>query len=161
MSIKKDTFENDNRIDHKLKKGLSLSFKHYLNEIKDKEASIEEEMYMHVDPHSLNVKDSNITQKSNISRDSITFVENLGCFKLCFDSAQGKKYVFIDQGFWFDICHMSIGENQYLIDGVSQEWFIVKDDSHSISFINTNWDIEASIDFDFLCSIIGERWTNK
>lgn len=157
MSIKKD-FDSDNRIDKKLQKSQSLSFKLYLNDIKEKEAALDEEMYMHVDPSALNIKDSTITQKSNISHDDITYSENLGAFKLSFDSTQGKKSVYIDRGFWFDISHMSIGENQYLIDGISQEWFVVKDDVDVISFINTNWDIESQIDYDYLSKIIGARW---
>ena len=158
MSIKKEKFSNDSRIDKKLEKGLSLSFKHYLNDIKDKEASLDEEMYMHVDPNKLNIKDGSITQKSKISTDDIGYSENLGCFKLSFNSMQGKKSIFIDRGFFFFFSHMSVGENQYLIDGISQEWFVVKDDVDVVSFINTNWDIEASIDFDDLTKHIGTRW---
>lgn len=157
MSIKKD-FDSDNSIDKKLQKSRSLSFKLYLNDIKEKEACLDEELYMHVDRDNLNIKDGSITQKSNISHDDISYIENIGAFKLSFDTNQGKKSVYIDHGFWFDISHMSVGENQYLIDGISQEWFIVKDDVDVISFINTNLDIESQIDYDFLCKIIGARW---
>ena len=163
MSNKNFRYNNTNtdRIDSKLKREERMSFKNFVQHVKEgHESSGGFQQSNEVADTDLNrakqKKFFGYDTKLNI--ESATVLNDGDCVRFGFvDDNLAEQFIYIDEGVWFDISELTDGETVSTLDRRGRDWRILREGTDVI-FFDDKIDLEASASISALANVFSKVW---
>lgn len=162
MSYKNRTNSNTDRIDSKLKREERMSFKNFVQSVKEERETESGNYYF---DENYDAELETVRRKKFFGYDTELNLENYEVLnqgdsvKIGFtDEELGEQFIYFDEGMWFDVHEMHVAESMTTIDRRGREWRVYREEDGTLIFFDDNIDLEATAHISDLAEIFSKVW---